>query len=105
MLALGSVQEVVERQIRSGNVNFDMAGFMNNVVLSDVANPGKHKRFTISQGRSSKSTLPFVGLEVTAHSTVSGLSFRHLSFDALIQMNSHHFELRTHDPSSALTTR
>jgi hypothetical protein len=40
MLALGSVQEVVERQIRSGNVNFDMAGFMHNVVLADVANPG-----------------------------------------------------------------
>ncbi len=40
MLALGSVQEVVERQIKNGNVNFDMAGFMQNVVLTDVANPG-----------------------------------------------------------------
>jgi hypothetical protein len=40
MLALGSVQEVVERQIKNGNVNFDMAGFMQNVVLADVANPG-----------------------------------------------------------------
>ena len=42
MLALGSVQEVVERQIRTGNVNFDMAGFMQNVVLADIANPGEN---------------------------------------------------------------
>ncbi len=41
MTALGSVQEVVDRQIKSGNVNFDMAGFLTNVVLEDVANPGK----------------------------------------------------------------
>ena len=40
MLALGSVQEVVDRQIKSGNAIFDMAGFMQNVVLPDVANPG-----------------------------------------------------------------
>ena len=41
MLALGSVQEVVERQIRSGKVNFDLAGFMHNVVLADIASPGE----------------------------------------------------------------
>jgi hypothetical protein len=31
----------VARQLRCGSVNFDMAGFMHNVVLADVANPGK----------------------------------------------------------------
>ena len=40
MLALGSVQEVVEREIRAGKVNFDLSGFMHNVVLADIANPG-----------------------------------------------------------------
>jgi hypothetical protein len=33
-------QDVVAKQIKTGNVNFDMAGFMNNVVLADIAHPG-----------------------------------------------------------------
>ena len=41
MLALGSVHEVVERQIAEGNVDFDIKGFLENVVLADAANPGK----------------------------------------------------------------
>jgi hypothetical protein len=41
MLALGSAQEVIERQIHAGKVEFDIAGFLENVVLADIANPGK----------------------------------------------------------------
>ena len=41
MLALGSVHEVIERQIEEGNVDFDIKGFLENVVLNDAANPGK----------------------------------------------------------------
>lgn len=44
MLALGSVHEVVERQIAAGNVDFDIKGFLENVVLMDAANPGKLKQ-------------------------------------------------------------
>lgn len=47
MLALGSVQDVVERQIKAGNVNFDMNGFLHNVVLADVANPGNMKGWKV----------------------------------------------------------
>ena len=43
MLALGSSQEVLERQIAAGKVDFDIAGFLENVVLADIANPGKRK--------------------------------------------------------------
>lgn len=39
MLALGSVQEVIERQILAGKVEFDIAGFLENVVIADVSNP------------------------------------------------------------------
>jgi len=39
MLALGSVHEVIERQIEEGNVDFDIKGFLENVVLNDAANP------------------------------------------------------------------
>jgi len=50
MTALGSVQEVVDRQIKSGNVNFDMSGFLTNVVLEDVANPGSTSRMIFKNG-------------------------------------------------------
>ena len=39
MLALGTAQEVIESQITSGNVEFDIKGFLENVVLVDIANP------------------------------------------------------------------
>ena len=41
MLALGTVKKHVERQIHAGNMNFDIAGFLENVVLVDVVNPGE----------------------------------------------------------------
>ena len=40
MLALGSVHEVIEGQIEEGKVDFDIKGFLENVVLNDAANPG-----------------------------------------------------------------
>ena len=43
MLALGSVHSLVENQIESGNVEFDIKGFLENVVLRDVTNP--HGKF------------------------------------------------------------
>ena len=39
MLALGTAQEVIERQINAGNVEFDIKGFLENIVLPDLANP------------------------------------------------------------------
>ena len=39
MLALGSVHSLLENQIESGNVEFDIKGFLENVVLRDVTNP------------------------------------------------------------------
>jgi len=39
MLALGSVHEVIEGQIEEGKVDFDIKGFLENVVLNDAANP------------------------------------------------------------------
>ena len=39
MLALGSAQEVIEAQINSGNVQFDISSFMTNVVLADLNSP------------------------------------------------------------------
>ena len=39
MLALGSAQEVIETQINSGNVQFDISSFMTNVVLADLNSP------------------------------------------------------------------
>ena len=39
MLALGTAQEVIERQVAAGNVEFDIKGFLENVVLADLANP------------------------------------------------------------------
>jgi hypothetical protein len=39
MLALGTAQEVIESQIASGNHEFDIKGFLENVVLVDIANP------------------------------------------------------------------
>ena len=42
MLSLGSAQEVIEAQcIKSGNVKFDLAGFLQNVVMADIPSPGK----------------------------------------------------------------
>ena len=43
MLALGSVHGVIERQIEEGNVDFDIKGFLENVVLGDAANPGMQR--------------------------------------------------------------
>lgn len=40
MLALGSTQEVLERQKAAGNVNFDLGVYLQNVVLSNIASPG-----------------------------------------------------------------
>ena len=40
MLALGSTQEVIERQMAEGKVKFDLGMFLQNVVLSNIANPG-----------------------------------------------------------------
>ena len=40
MLSLGSAQEVIEAQIKSGNVKFDLAGFLQNVVMADIPSPG-----------------------------------------------------------------
>lgn len=45
MLALGSVHSLLENQIESGNVEFDIKGFLENVVLRDVTNP--HGNFEI----------------------------------------------------------
>jgi len=39
MLALGSAQDVIETQIKDGNVQFDIAGFISNVVLADLNSP------------------------------------------------------------------
>lgn len=39
MLALGSCQEVIVRQIQAEKVEFDIAGFLENVVLADISNP------------------------------------------------------------------
>ena len=39
MLALGSSQEVIENQIKAGNVQFDISSFMTNVVLADLNSP------------------------------------------------------------------
>ena len=39
MLALGTAQEVIERQVGAGNVEFDIKGFLENVVLVDLVNP------------------------------------------------------------------
>ena len=36
MLALGSAQEVIETQVKAGNVQFDISGFMTDVVLQDL---------------------------------------------------------------------
>ena len=47
MLALGSVHEVIEGQIEEGKVDFDIKGFLENVVLNDAANPGMYKIFHI----------------------------------------------------------
>jgi hypothetical protein len=44
MLSLGSAQEVIEGQIKAGNVKFDLGMFLENVVMADIASPGK-KRF------------------------------------------------------------
>ena len=42
MLSLGSAQEVIEAQcIKSGNVKFDLAGFLQNVVMADIPSPGR----------------------------------------------------------------
>ena len=35
-----SAQEVIEAQIKSGNVKFDLAGFLQNVVMADIPSPG-----------------------------------------------------------------
>ena len=45
MLALGSVHEVIEGQIEEGKVDFDIKGFLENVVLNDAANPGTYLIF------------------------------------------------------------
>ena len=47
MLALGSVHEVIEGQIEEGKVDFDIKGFLENVVLNDAANPGMYIIFHI----------------------------------------------------------
>ena len=39
MLALGSSQEVIENQIKAGNVQFDISSFMTDVVLADLNSP------------------------------------------------------------------
>ena len=39
MLALGSAQEVIETQIKAGNVQFDIGSFMTDVVLADLNSP------------------------------------------------------------------
>ena len=41
MLALGSAQEIIESQIKAGNVQFDIGGFMTDVVLQDLNSPGE----------------------------------------------------------------
>ncbi len=41
MLALGSTQEVIECQMAAGKVKFDLGVFLQNVVLSNIANPGQ----------------------------------------------------------------
>ena len=35
MLALGTAEEVIERQVSIGNVEFDIKGFLENVVFPD----------------------------------------------------------------------
>ena len=38
MMSLGSAQEVIIKQIKDGNVQFDLGGFMENIVLPNIAN-------------------------------------------------------------------
>ena len=40
MLALGTVQKSVDRMLAKRLLNFDVSGFLETVVLSDVVNPG-----------------------------------------------------------------
>ena len=40
MLALGTVQKSVDRMVAKRLLNFDVSGFLETVVLSDVVNPG-----------------------------------------------------------------
>ncbi len=41
MLALGSMKEVIEGQVKAGKVKFDLENYLQNVVLANLANPGK----------------------------------------------------------------
>jgi hypothetical protein len=41
MLALGSTQEVLERQMKHMD-NFDLGAYLQNVVLGNLTHPGKH---------------------------------------------------------------
>ena len=43
MLALGSAQEVILRQMKAGKVNFDLGVFLQNVVLANITSPGEIK--------------------------------------------------------------
>ena len=45
MLALGSAQEIIESQIKAGNVQFDIGGFMTDVVLQDLNSPGQFTQY------------------------------------------------------------
>ncbi len=54
MLALGSTQEVIERQLAAGRVKFDLAVFLQNVVLSNIASPGESRRLSPLETRGGK---------------------------------------------------
>ena len=41
MLALGSAQDVLVRNMEAGKVNFEIGGFLQSVVLANIAQPGK----------------------------------------------------------------
>ncbi len=41
MLSLGSCQEVIESHIKAGSVKFDLGMFLENVVMANIASPGK----------------------------------------------------------------
>lgn len=45
MLALGSVKTIITENVKNGRVQFDMHGFLANVILADLNLPGKLLHF------------------------------------------------------------
>lgn len=47
MLALGSVKTIITENVKNGRVQFDMHGFLANVILADLNLPGSYYTFII----------------------------------------------------------